>query len=206
MARPHEILVKLERDYRICMSRYERAELATETIVGVKALADADRRIQAERKMLSEKMGRIDYLIRAQVDVEWTPEHLTPLHVPKRERRGEIAKATFRVLKASAKQMKVREIAHAIAPTLGIDRNDHRAIDKLHSAVDGSLQRRLKDGEVEKIEGKPSRWRVLCKKWVWRQSRAAASSVPLMPVDASGGDTTRAASASIRRIPSQAQF
>lgn len=204
MSRPREILVKLERDYAITMSRYERAELATETLVGLKALEAADRRIQAERKVLQEKMERISYLIRLQVDPEWTPDHIRPLHVPKRERRGEIAKHAFKVLKASSEPMKVREITHAVAPILGVDPKDHRAIDKLHSAVDGSLQRRLAEGEVEKIEGKPTRWRVLCKKWVWRPNHAAAASVPLRPLAAFAGDTKPGASASSPPSPSPA--
>ena len=201
MSSKHEILVQLERDYRICMSRYERAELAVETIVGAKMVAAADHRIQAERRVLKEKMDKIDYLLRSQVDAEWTPDHLTPLHVPKPGRRGEIAKQAFKVLKASAEPMKVREITRAIAPILGVDLTDTRAIDKLHSAVDGSLQRRLQDGEVEKIEGKPTTWRVLYKKWVWRPAHAAASSVPLRPHAASDANTKRVASASSPSFP-----
>lgn len=206
MSSPNEIRVKLERDYRICMSRYERAELATETIVGLKALAEADHRIRAERRVLKEKMEKLDYLLRLQVDPDWTPDHLTPLHIRKHGRRGEIGKAAYKVLKAANESMTVREITHAIAPNLNVARSDYRAINKLHSAVDASLQRRLKEGEVEKFEGKPSRWRVQCKKWAWRQTRAAASSVPLRPVDASGADTTRAVSASSRPFPSRVQF
>lgn len=55
------IRAKLEREYRICMSRYERAEIATETMTGVVMIAAAEKRIIAERRVLKEKMEKLDY-------------------------------------------------------------------------------------------------------------------------------------------------
>lgn len=179
MTRPH-VVIELERQYAVALSRYERAELATETIVGMKALAEADRRIQALKKVLTEKMDRIDYLIRIQHDPEWDRSKIQPLHIPKPGRRGEIAKAAYKVLKAAKEPMTVREIAHAVAPTLEVDKANYREINKLHSAIDGSLQRRLKEDEVEKIEGKPNRWAVRCKVWAPPSTRAAFASAPLV--------------------------
>nr|WP_315053376.1 hypothetical protein [uncultured Brevundimonas sp.] len=92
MSSRHEIRLALERDYRICLGEYERAEMPTETIIGLKALEKADRAIQARKRVLKEKMEHIDYLLRLQVDAEWTPHHLTPLHPRKPRRRGSIAK------------------------------------------------------------------------------------------------------------------
>lgn len=120
MPHTHESLVALERDYRIVMSKYERAELATATIVGVKMVAEADRRIQAEKRVLREKMDKIDYLIRLQVDPEWTPHHLTPLHVRTRKRKGSISKEAYTVWRAATEPLKTREIAHLAASALGV--------------------------------------------------------------------------------------
>lgn len=199
MASPHEIRVKLERDYRICMSRYERAELATETIVGVKALAAADLRIQAKRRVLKEKMEKLDYLLRLQVDPEWTPHHLTPLHVYERRRKGSISKEAYRVLKASRVPLKTREIAHLVAPALGVDRNDHRAICRISSSISSTLIDRYKEGSVERIDGKPIRWRVPYTRWSPSNVPVAYASVPVVraaaSADASFEEPTRGASA-----------
>ena len=156
------------------MSRWERAELEIEDVVGMKALAAADKRIQAFKRVQVEKMEKISYLIRLQVDPEWTPDHLTPLHERKSRRRGQIAKNACRALKVAPSPMSVREITRFIAADLGVDVKDNRALDQLHSSVDGSLQRRLAEGEVEKIEGKPTRRRALCKKMVWTSSHPPA--------------------------------
>ena len=64
-------LVALERKYAIALGHYEVAEHATETIVGLKALAQADGRIQAERKRLNAEMERIADAIRRVVDRAW---------------------------------------------------------------------------------------------------------------------------------------
>lgn len=172
------IRVQLERDYAICMSRYERAELATETIVGIKALALADRRIQAERRVLREKMEKLDYLLRLQVDPLWTPEHLSPLHVPRKGRQGAIAKAAYRILRAAKDPLPVRQIAKMVAVELGVEQSESE-IARLHGAITGCMKRRLADGDVEKVEGKPIRWRVPYKKSAWVSPPSLAASAPL---------------------------
>lgn len=198
------ILVKLERDYRICMSRHERAELATETIVGVEMVAAADRRIQAERRVLKEKMEKIDYLIRIQVDPEWTPHHLTPLHVHKPGRQGAISKAAYQVLKASAVALTTREIARLAAPMLGVKLNgNEREIARIDSAIAGTLLKRSKDGMVEIIEGKPRRWLAPRREWVSSVVPYAAASVPLSRDDALNPSANRAASANSPPVPHQ---
>jgi len=185
MASRNEIRVKLERDYAICMSRYERAELATETLVGVKAIAEADRRIQAERRVLKEKMAKLDYLLRSQVDALWTPHHLTPLHTHRPGRQGAISKSAYRVLKAATEPMPVRAIARIVAEDLGVEATE-REIARLDVAIHGSMKRRLADGEVEKVEGKPTRWRVPCKESEWVSPPSLAASAPLRRVGDSG--------------------
>lgn len=187
MSSPNEIRVKLERDYRICMSKYERAELATETIVGVKALAAADLRIQAKRRVLKEQMEKLDYLLRLQVDPEWTPHHLTPLHVYERRRKGSISKEAYRVLKAARTPLKTHEIAHLVASALGVDRTDHRAISRISSSIASTLTDRHKEGLVERIEGKPIRWRVPYTRWLPSNAPAAFASVPVVRAAASAG-------------------
>lgn len=174
------ILVQLERDYAIALSQYERAEEATETIVGRKALEEADRQIIARRKALKEKMERISYLIRAQVDPEWTPGHIRPHHVRKTERRGGIAKAAYKVLKAAAEPLKTREIARLVAPVLGVDPSDLKAIMRLDVAIHSTLTARHSEGEVERIEGPPVRWRVRPRKWVRPTAPDVYASVPVM--------------------------
>lgn len=180
MSSPSEIRIKLERDYRIAMSQYERAELAVETIIGVKALAKADEAIQARKRVLKEKMERLDYLIRLQVDPEWTPHHLTPLHIRRKRPKGSIAKAAYQALRQAAQPMKTREISKTIADQLGVDVGDVRALDKLDNAVRTSMKERVSDGVVEEVDGKPTRWQVQSRpKWVPTNAPVAYASAPL---------------------------
>ena len=153
MSSSHEIRVALERDYRLALGEYERAEMPTETIVGLKALGEADRRIQARKKVLKEKMERLDNLLRLQVDPEWTPHHLTPLHPRKTRRKGSIAKASYHALRRSSEPMTTREISKTIAGALQIDTTDQRAMNQLDNAVRTSMKERVGDGAVLEIEG-----------------------------------------------------
>ncbi len=199
MPSPNEIRVKLERDYRIAMSKYERAELAVETIVGLKALAEADAAIQARKRVLKEKMERIDYLIRLQVDPEWTPHHLTPLHVRRKRQKGSIAKAAYQALRKATEPMKVRDVSLAIAPGLNIDPKDSRALSRLDAAIRASFQEAVKDDAVEEVAGRPTRWRVRSKpKWAPTNVLAASASAPLVRVGDLSGAAARAASANSR--------
>lgn len=159
MSSKYEIRVALERDYALALGRYENAERAIETVVGLAAIEAADRRITAEKKILREKMERLTYLLRAQVDPEWDPGSVRPIQPRKTsERQGEISKAAYRVLKSATGPLRVREIAHLVAPQVGIDKADYLQINKLHYAIDGALNRRLKDGMVVHDEGTPKRW------------------------------------------------
>lgn len=193
------ILVKLEREYAICMSRYERAELAVEPLVGRAMIEAADKRIIAERKVLKEKMDKIDYLIRIQVDPEWTPHHIVPLHAHQKGRQGQISKAAYRVLKAASGPLSTRQIARLVAPMLGVevDRNENE-ISRIDNAVASALKKRCADGMVELIEGKPRCWLVRRKKWVSSVVPFAAASVPLVRAGASNPSANRDASASSR--------
>lgn len=201
MSSPREILKALERDYRLALGEYERAEMPTETIVGMKALAAADRRIQAQKRVLKEKMAKIDYLIRRQVDPEWTPHHLTPLHPRRTRRRGTIAKAAYQALRRSQEPMTVREITYAIAEEIGVSPKDSQSISKLDAAVTSSLKARLEDGVVEKLEGRPTRWRVKSRpKWAPSNAPVAFASAPLVRVGDLPPAAIRAAFASSRQV------
>jgi hypothetical protein len=204
MSSVRDIRAKLERDYAITLSRYERAEIAVETIVGLAALEAADRRIAAYRKVLKEKMERLSYLLRLQVDPEWTDEHIQPLHERKTRFRGEIAKTAYRVLKAAREPLKTQEIAHLVAPSLGVERSDFRGITRLHSAINTTLTRRWKEGMLERLEGPPIRWAVQPRKWTRSTIPVAYASVPLVRVAGSSPATTRDASANSLRIRRQA--
>jgi hypothetical protein len=72
----YQFLVAVERKYALALGRYDAAEHATEVIGGVKALAEADLRIRAEKKKLKAEMERIAASIRSVCDPEWTPGQL----------------------------------------------------------------------------------------------------------------------------------
>lgn len=201
MSSPHEIRVALERDYALALGAYETADQAAETIVGLAALTAADKAITARKQVLKEKLGKLDYLLRLQVDPQWTPHHLRPIHPKTGSRRGAIAKAAYRVLKSAKEPMKVREIAHAAADILGVNRTDFRAIDRLDSAIHGTLKKRLAEGAVLTDGGKPTRWSVPDRKWVHPGVRPVCASVPLKRADDLERATSPAASASILPVP-----
>lgn len=183
MSSPHEIRVSLEHDYRLAWGEYERAEQPAERTVGLKAHAEADRQIQARKKVLREKMERLDYLLRLQVDPEWTPHHLTPLHPRKTRKKGSIAKAAYQTLRRSEEPMTTREISKVIAGALEIDTSDQRAVNQLDNAVRTSMKERVGDGAVLEIEGRPTRWQMLSRsKWAPTASPYASASAPLVRV------------------------
>ena len=205
MSSLHEIRVALERDYALALGAYETADQAAETVVGLAALTAADKAITARKRVLTEKLVRLDYLLRAQVDPQWTPYHLKPIHPKTGSRRGAIAKAAYRVLKNAKEPMKVREIAHAAADILGVDRTDFRAINRLDSAIHGMLKKRLAEGAVLADAGKPTRWSVPDRKWVHPGVRPVYASVPVWRADDFEQAATRAASASILPVPRRAR-
>lgn len=153
------ILVSLERHYALALGKFEIAEHAIEDVIGLKAVIEADARIQIEKKKLKVKMDRIAYLIRVQVDPDWEPGHIRPIHLRNKSRRqGEVSKAAYRVLKEAPSPLRVREIAHLIAPEVGADNADYIQMNRLASALDSALNRRLEDGMVTHDGGTPKRW------------------------------------------------
>lgn len=204
MASQHEIRVAHERSYRLALGEYERAEMAIETVVGMKALEAADRRIQARKRVLKERMADLDYLLRSLVDPEWTPYHLTPLQPRKTRRKNSIAKAAYQALRQASEPMKTREISRGIAGRLEVDVSDARALSKLDAAVRTSMKECVKDGVVEELEGQPTRWRVLSKpKWAPSSVPYASASAPLVRVDGLSNADVRALSASILQVRRQ---
>ncbi|MNS82477.1 hypothetical protein D3C72_1162230 [compost metagenome] len=178
--------------------------MPTETIMGLEALDEADRRIQARKQVLKEKMANLDYLLRLHVDPEWTPYHLTPLHPRKTRRKGSIAKAAYQALRRAAEPMKVRDISIAIAEGLGIDPRENRDLSRLDASVRASLKERVNDGTVVEVEGRPTRWRVLSRpKWTPSIAPSASASAPVVRVDGLSSAQIRALSASIRQVRSQ---
>lgn len=204
MSRPNEIRVKLERDYRLALGEYERAEEPAERTVGLKAHAEADRRIQARKRVLREKMERLDYLLRLHVDPEWTPHHLTPLYPRKTRRKGVIAKAAYQTLRCRNEAMTTREISKAIASEMEVNVNDNGAMGKLDNAVRTSMKERVGDGFVVEIEGRPTRWQAVNRpKWAPTPSPYASASAPLARAVCSTRAHVRAAPASSRQVPRQ---
>ncbi len=204
MSSRHEIRVAHERSYRLALGEYERAEQPTETIVGLKALADADKAIQARKRVLKERMAHLDYLLRDLVDPEWTPHHLTPLHPRKTRRKGSIAKAAYQALRAFKEPITTREISKAIAGAMEVDVGDNGAMSKLDNAVRASMKERVKDGAVQEIEGRPTRWQLVSRpKWVPSAVPYASASAPLVRVDGLSNAAIRAVSANILRVQRQ---
>ena len=164
-----QVLIALERQYAIALGKYQTAELATETIVGLAALEEADRRITAEKKILREKMERIASSIRHQVDPGWQPGHIRPKHLKRTYKpQGSISKAAYKVLRNAKGPLKVHEIAHQVASGLGVDNDDSQQIDRLAAAIYNALQGRLKDDMVEHDNGSPRHWWI--KKPQWKDS------------------------------------
>lgn len=205
MPSPHEIRIALERDYRLTLGEFERAEEPTERIVGLKALAEADVAIQARKRVLQEKMGRLDYLLRLQVDPEWTPDHLTPLYSRKKRRKGSISKAAYQTVRRSEEPMTTREISKAIAGSSQIDATDQRALNQLDNAVRTSMKERVVDGVVLEVEGRPTRWQVLSKpKWAPSVAPDVSASAPVVRAAGLCRADVRALSASILSTRRQA--
>ncbi len=183
MSSKHEIRVALERDYRLAWGEYERADQPAERTVGLKSHDEACSRIQARKQVLKKKMDLLTYLLCLQVDPEWTPHHLTPLHPRKTRRKGSIAKAAYQALRRSSEPMTTREISKTIGGGLQIDTTDQRAVNQLDNAVRTSMKERVGDGAVLEIEGRPTRWQMLSRsKWAPTASPYASASAPLVRV------------------------
>lgn len=203
----HHFLVEAEKQYALALGRLQTVEIATETVVGAKAMERADQRVQAEKKAIQAKLESIQLNIRLLYDPEWTPDHVKPL-VPRRppRRKGEIAKMGYRALKRSNAPLSAWEIADLIADDVGVDATDRRSVAKLADGVAMSLNRRTKEGMVERVEGKPIRWRAPRRQWVRPNTRVAFASVPLAAAGAASPDTKPAASANSQpsRRPAEA--
>ena len=204
MSSRHEIRVALERDYRLALGEYERAEEPAERTVGLKSHAEADRRIQARKQVLREKMKHLDYLLRLQVDAAWTPHHLTPLYPRKTRRKGTITKAAYQALRGSDEPMTTREISKEIAGALEIDVSDNRAINQLDNAVRTSMKERVKDSAVQEIDGRPTQWQLVNRPtWVPTPSPYASASAPLVRAAGLPRAAGRVLPANIRQVPHQ---
>jgi len=167
----YEFLLAAERKYAIALGRYEVAEHAVETLVGLKAIEEADLRIQRERAKLKTEMERIAGTIRRLSDPDWTPDHIRPLQLLKSPRRaGEVSKLTYRIMREEKPSHTTNELAHKVAAKLGVA--DSRQIARLRSAIHNALDSRATAGQVIKEPTKPIRWSIKP-----RELRASASAI-----------------------------
>lgn len=154
-------LAQLERRYAITLGEYEFAERPTEKIVGLKALAQADVRITAEKVKLKARLERIADTIRRLYEPDWTPGHIQPVRPQGTVRRaGELSKKAYVVLRDAKAPMTTREVTKIVVAGLGLVNPDSRAVDIIHNSLHATFGRRAKDGEIVRHEGKPIRWSV----------------------------------------------
>lgn len=198
MAREY-YLVEAEKQYALALGRLQTVELATETVVGIRAMERADLRVQAERRAIQAKLDSIALHIRNLYDPEWEPHHIRPI-IPRRppRRRGETAKMAYLALKRTKAPLSAWEIADLIASQVGVEVADRQAIAKLASNITTSLQRRFQEGMIERLEGRPMRWQVPSRKWVRPSTPVALASVPLARGADADATTTQVASANTR--------
>jgi hypothetical protein len=174
----YQFLVATERKYAIALAKYEVAEHATETLVGLKAIEDADARIQRERAKLKAEMERIAGTIRRLCDPEWTPDHVRPLHLRKMPNRaGEISKLTYRIMREEKRSLSSWELAHLVGARLGL--RDGDGVRRLAYAIHHALDRRTAAGQVIKEPTKPIRWSIKPP-----EHRASSASATVRPIPA----------------------
>ena len=195
-------LKDLEREYALLLGRYETAEIATETIVGLAALEAADRKITAEKVRLRDQMDGIAHTIRTQLNSRWQPYHIRAL-VPSRQKRGNIAKAAYQALKKAGRPLTATEIAKLIAPPYGVSAEDTRAIAKLHAQITASLEKWVKEGRIQVTRQKPALWSLRAPVWQPPHAADVFASVPLVRASRSTEATTSGAAASTPSVQHQ---
>lgn len=194
------ILVALEREYARTLGEHETAELAIEPIVGLAAIAAADREISVRKAELRIKMDRISHQIRVEFNPMWTPHHITPLK-PRRRRRVGQTQAAYKALKLAKAPRTAHELAKEIAPQFDIRPTDNRMIAKLASAITVSFKRLLVDGQIVSDEGRPIRWTAHVRVWRPVGAPSCAASVPLVRVASRPGAAKPAASPNTQPVP-----
>lgn len=199
MANPR-ILAALERDYTRLLGEYEAAEEAIEPIVGLAAIAEADREITARKADLKSRMARISLRIRVEFDAMWTHHHLTPLRPRVRPRYGQ-TKAAYKALKMAKAPRTAHELAEEIAPQFGLRPSDGRLIAKLASAITVSFKQLLADGQIDSDGGKPIKWTAHVRAWRPAAAPSCAASVPLVRVASRPGAAKPAASPNTQPVP-----
>jgi hypothetical protein len=157
----YEFFVAAERKYAIALAHYEVAEHATEVVVGLKALTEADHRIQLKKLKLRDDMNRIARSIRKLCDPEWTPGHIKPLHVRTKTRKaGEVSKAAYAIMRQEQREMSSWELAALVAERLGVAEAGNTEMTKIAVAIRSAMERRAQDDQIIKHPGKPIRWSI----------------------------------------------
>lgn len=212
MVKPR-ILAALEREYARLLGEHETAELAIEPVVGLAAIAEADRQISERKAALRVKMDRISLQIRVEFDAMWTPHHITP-RPPRFRRRSGLSRAAYKVLKSAREPCTANELAKAIAPLHGIRAADNRAIAKLANAISVSFRLLLAENLIVSDGGRPIRWSAHVHAWRPAPAPSCAASAPLVRVSSRPGAANAAASPNTRpirhrdvgRSPTRARF
>ncbi len=103
--------------------------------------------------------------IRAEIDPEWTPDHLEPTRVQPRRRPGELKTEALSLLRRQSEALSSRALARLLADEIGADASDDKVIRNLdhcvHQALKGS-----RDPRIQRMDGAPARW-------LWAEARAA---------------------------------
>ncbi len=94
------VLSRLTREYAILRGKFNDAERAVETVVGIRAIREAWIEIESTKRLLKRKMDQIEGTIR-QFDPTFEGERVKPLRPPSPTRRapGSISRPALAALR-----------------------------------------------------------------------------------------------------------
>ena len=164
----------LEDQYRRLLARYQTVERRVEHLVGLKALAEADEQIEAEKQQIKAEMDLVSKEIRRKAGARWKPDRMKPLVEPVLYRTGFEA---VKVIRSAGHEMTTEEVARGVAERLCVDFADPEVKKRLIANVRAFFTARQRDGLI-RSEGSPARWSVAPVRLALPDKRDSANILP----------------------------
>lgn len=165
----------LEDRYAKLLGELKVVEMQAESAVGLKAIVEAEERIDREKIEIRHRMDQIRANIRSLYDADWEPFLLAPKLPKPKEKYPLVGRRAYAILRKHGGWMKPQELAHLVMAEMGVE-PDYRLANKFAVTIRGGLTQRVREGWAEK-RGEPAEYRIKLRPPL-RPPVASANSLP----------------------------
>ena len=142
MAELH-LITAINKTYSYLLGDWETAEQHAEPADGLKAIVQAWKDIEANKKTIRQALDHLE-AVALMYKPSWDPGEIDPtVRRPDKRRKGEVSRVALNILRKQGRPLTLRELTNLTAQALAIEVIDERQRTRIAGSLNGVLQRRV---------------------------------------------------------------